>query len=148
MKRKIYSLVGAIVCIAMFSACDPSWFGEILGSANLTVSNSSAETAYADSSDVKFSSSVVDYVQTGDTINNIFICANIDLMDANVVVEPYCGFQLTDTVCRTYPIALPLTLSDFNTFDAGQLLTALGDTNIFVMAASDSAWYEIGRAHV
>ncbi len=142
MKSKIIVLACSLLAAISFSSCEDFGFLEtILGSSNLTVSESSAPTFYTDSTEVHFSSCINDCVDTDSLFSYMMIAAAIDLQSSEVVEAPYLAVAFRDTVPQTYTIECPLTIDSFATFNAGKLLNTIEGHNLFVMAASDTCWY-------
>ena len=146
MKNKLYSFVCALVCLTMFCSCDPtSVLDDLLGEMTLTVANcNSDKNPYRVGDTINFKSSIVDETDliSADSINTIFLGANIELSQAEVLTTPYCGFQLKDTIAKSYPITISIdSISDIANLKPDSLLTSIGNDNVFIMPVSDTAWF-------
>ncbi len=142
MKAKIIILACSLLGAISFTSCEDFGFLEtILGSADLTVSESSAENFYTDSTAVHFSSCINDCINSDSLFSYMMLAASIDLQSNEVVETPYLAIAFSDTIPQTYAIECPLTIDSFATFNAGKLLNTIEGHNLFVVAASDTCWY-------
>ncbi len=141
MKAKIIILACSFLCATTFTSCDLNFLETILGNSTLTVSESSAPTFYADSTDVHFSSCINDWADLDSISSYMMIAAKIDLQSSDIIETPYMATAFNDTVPQSYTIECPLVLDSFVNFNVSKLLNAIEGHNLFVLAASDTCWY-------
>lgn len=146
MKKLICSL-----CIAgafLFAACDPNDFindlvDQVFGEANVVLVDNNGGTILfpngPGTDSLNFSSCVAN-AMVDSTMRTIFLSANVNLTESEVITYPFLGMQVNDTVARSYAFDT-LSKSKLTDFDVTEMLTTGSNMNLLVLAVSDTSWY-------
>ncbi|MCQ2300195.1 MAG: hypothetical protein MJZ81_08750 [Bacteroidales bacterium] len=142
MKKVLVAL--CTVCALAFTACEEGDLSQILsvvtGNAELTVASADAGTSHQTNDQIKFSSAVANAINENNIACTIIIGANLDLTKVDELTYPYFGVNFTDTVAATY--TFPAVNQQLMTsFIGANIITKASETNLLVIAESDTSWY-------
>jgi len=146
MKKLLVSAIVAFAGMIAFSSCDPTeLFNEISGDASVvvTVPTADSESIYTDGQTLSFTSCLTDFVvvDSASSLNNVFLAAYVNLMESSVLETPYMGWSLNDTLPGTYTLQCPINNENIFNINPNNLLTQEAGLNIFVIMASEEAYY-------
>lgn len=138
MKKVLVALCA--VCALAFTACEEQDLSQILsvvtGHAELTVATAQEGTSYQANDQINFSSAVANAMEA----NTVIIGANLDLTKVDELAYPYFGVNFTDTVAATYTFPA-VNQQLIVSFLGANIITKAAETNILVIAESDTSWY-------
>ena len=150
---KKHLLWGAAAALVLsFSSCDDEQIINlaqqgILGSAEVTITGSNG--AFANDTTIEFSSTVMDafdtVISSFDTVycGTLDLCANIDLQNSELTF-PFMGFQVSDTLAKTYNMSHVLTrerLRNFKFDSIAEIVLNPSGFNVLLIAIDTNTWF-------